>query len=168
MQQTRALLMDSAAHLPSLVDRVIDFGINILPASFKNPPHLQSPIWQPAEHVSRNVQVTAEYARQKSGRSYPINSGEALPPKGGLWFDVRVNKFQMVPSDCFVRWRITNTGAIAIALKKGRGGFERPTEGCRRWEELEYQGVHMAEAFVIRKDDNRLVGFSEPFFVVIK
>lgn len=168
MQQTHALLMAGAAHLDSLVDRVIDFGITILPSSFKTPPHIQAPGWQPAEHVSRNVQVSAEYARQKTGRAHPINSGEALPPLGGLWFDVRVNKFQVVPSDCYVRWRITNTGAVAIALKKGRGGFERPTEGNRRWEELEYRGVHMAEAFIIRRSDNRLVGYSEPFFVVIR
>lgn len=120
------------------------------------------------EHVSRNVQVSAEYARQRTGRAHPINSGEAPPPRGGLWFNVRVNKFQMVPDDCYVRWRITNTGAVAMALKKGRGGFECPTEGNRRWEELEYRGVHMAEAFIIRRGDDRLVGFSEPFYVVIR
>lgn len=168
MQRTSALLMEGAAHLDRLVDEVIDFGITILPSWFKTPAHLQPPRWQPAEHVSRNVQVSAEYAHQKTGRAYTINSGEALPPRGGLWFDVRVNKFQIVPADCYVRWRITNTGAIAIALKKGRGGFEKPTEGHRRWEELEYRGVHMAEAFIIRRNDERLVGFSEPFYVVIR
>ncbi|TIO77920.1 MAG: nucleotidyltransferase, partial [Mesorhizobium sp.] len=119
--------------------------------------------------VSRNVQVFAEYrASQYSGKGHPINSGEALPPRGGLWFDVRVNKFQTVPADCYVRWRITNTGAVAMALKKGRGGFEKPTDGDRRWEALEYRGVHMAEAFIIRRSDDRLVGFSEPFYAVIK
>ena len=55
-----------------------------------------------------------------------------------------------------------------MALKKGRGGFEIPNDGHRRWESLEYRGVHMAEAFIIRKNDERLVGFSEPFYVVIK
>ena len=168
MQQTRALLMEGAAHLDSLVDNVIDFGITILPASFKTPAHIQTPRWKFAEHVSRNVHVSAEYALQKMGRVHPINSGEALPPRGGVWFDVRVNKFQTVPADCYVRWRITNTGAVAMALKKGRGGFEIPTEGNRRWEALEYRGVHMAEAFIIRRSDDCLVGYSEPFYVVIR
>ncbi|WP_137387890.1 SMODS domain-containing nucleotidyltransferase [Rhodoligotrophos defluvii] len=169
MQQARALLMEGAAHLDSLVDSVIDFGISILPPGFRTPAHLQAPRWQPAENMSRNVQVFAEYrASQHSDKGYRISSGEALPPRGGLWFDVRVNKFQTVPADCYVRWRITNTGAVAIALKKGRGGFEKPTDGDRRWEALEYRGVHMAEAFIIRGSDDRLVGFSEPFYVVIK
>ncbi|MGV4877956.1 nucleotide-binding domain-containing protein [Acetobacter indonesiensis] len=131
--------------------------------------HLQSPTWQNAEHVSRNVQVFAEYcSSQYSITRHRISSGEALPPRGGLWFDVRVNKFQTVPNDCYVRWRITNTGAVAMALNKGRGGFEKPIDAYRRWESLEYRGVHMAEAFIIRKADNRLVGFSDPFYVVIQ
>ncbi|MBU4163166.1 MAG: nucleotidyltransferase [Alphaproteobacteria bacterium] len=167
--QTRSLLMEGAAHLDSLVDNVIDFGIGILPAWFRTPANLQAPRWQPAEHVSRNVHISAEYrASQFSGGGHWIRSGEALPPRGGLWFDVGVNKYQTVPADCYVRWRITNTGAVAMALKKGRGGFEQPTEGDRRWEALEYRGVHMAEAFIIRRRDDRLVGFSDPFYVVIK
>ncbi len=168
-QQTLSLLREGAAHLSTLVDAVIDFGVSILPPAFRTPAHLQIPPWRPVQTVSRNVQVFAEHqSSQTSGRGHPVNSGEALPPQGGLWFDVRVNKFQQVPADCYVRWRITNTGAVAIALKKGRGGFERPNDGNRRWEALEYRGVHMAEAFVIRKSDDLLVGFSEPFYVVIK
>lgn len=168
-QHTLSLLREGAAHLSTLVDAVIDFGVSILPPAFRTPAHLQIPPWRPVQTVSRNVQVFAEHrSSQTSGRGHPVNSGEALPPQGGLWFDVRVNKFQQVPADCYVRWRITNTGAVAIALKKGRGGFERPNDGNRRWEALEYRGVHMAEAFVIRKSDDLLVGFSEPFYVVIK
>lgn len=168
-QQVLAMLIEGAAHLDSLVDSVVDFGVNILPSKFRTPPHLQPPPWPPAEHISRNVQVFAEYrATRDSGRTHPVTSGEALPPRGGLWFDVRVNKFQTVPADCYVRWRVTNTGAVAIALKKGRGGFEKSTDGDRRWESLEYRGVHMTEAFIIRRADDRLVGFSEPFYVVIR
>lgn len=167
--QVRALLMEGAAHLDSLVDTVVDFGISVLPSWFRTPAHLQQPRWQPAENLSRNVQVFAEYrASQTSGKGQRVNSGEVLPPRGGLWFDVRVNKGHLVPSDCYVRWRITNTGAVAMALKKGRGGFERPVDGDRRWEELQYRGVHMAEVFIIRRRDDRLVGYSEPFYVVIK
>jgi hypothetical protein len=39
MQQARALLKDSAAHLDSLVDTVIDFGITVLPLNFRTPLH---------------------------------------------------------------------------------------------------------------------------------
>ncbi|WP_306465269.1 nucleotide-binding domain-containing protein [Rhizobium leguminosarum] len=169
VRQALLLLKEGAAHLDTLVDTVIDFGINVLPLAFRSPPHLQAPRWQPAETVSRNVQVTAEYRSSGStGRGHRVNSGERLPARGGLWFDVRINKFQTVPGDCYVRWRITNTGAVAMALRKGRGGFEKPTDGDRRWEALEYRGVHMAEAFIIRRRDDRLVGYSEPFYVVIK
>lgn len=168
VQRVSAMLMESAAHLDSLVDSVVDFGVSILPAGFKTPSHIRQPPWEYASKVSRNVQTTAEYAATESARRHLVQSGEVLPRKGGLWFDVRVNKFQPLPSEFYVRWRITNTGAMAIAQKMGRGGFEHPTEGNRRWESLSYRGVHMAEAFVIRRSDNRIVGYSEPFYVVIK
>ncbi|WP_112961837.1 cyclic GMP-AMP synthase DncV-like nucleotidyltransferase [Agrobacterium sp. lyk4-40-TYG-31] len=168
-ERAHVLLMDTAAHLDGLVDTVIDYGVGILPSIFNKPRHQQAPPWQMAETVSRNVQIFAEHSGTKAkGRGHRINSGEALSPLGGLWFDVRVNKFQSVPSDCYVRWRITNTGAAAMAQKCGRGGFEKPTDGDRRWEGLQYRGVHMAEAFVIRRYDDRVVGQSAPFYVVIK
>lgn len=168
-ERAHVLLMDTAAHLDGLVDTVIDYGVGILPSIFNRPRHQQAPPWQMAETVSRNVQIFAEHSGTKAkGRGHRINSGEALSPRGGLWFDVRVNKFQPVPSDCYVRWRITNTGAAAMAQKCGRGGFEKPSEGDRRWEGLEYRGVHMAEAFIIRRSDDRVVGQSAPFYVVIK
>lgn len=168
VQRVSAMLLETAAHLDTLVDSVVDFGVSILPARFKTPSHLRQPPWEYASNVSRSVETIAEYANTRSAKRHAVQSGEALPRRGGLWFDVRVNKFQPLPANCYVRWRITNTGAIAIALKMGRGGFEHPTEGNRRWEGLSYRGVHMAEAFVIRRSDNRIVGYSEPFYVVIK
>jgi hypothetical protein len=50
--------------------------------------------------------------------------------------------------------------AVALALNAGRGGFYPPTSGTRRWEALEYRGVHIAEAFIIRMSDDVLVGHS--------
>ncbi|RVK42979.1 SMODS domain-containing nucleotidyltransferase [Sinorhizobium meliloti] len=168
-ERARVLLRDTAAHLDGLVDTVIDYGVGILPSVFNKPAHQQASPWPMADSVSRNVQIFAEHSDSRSkGRGHRISSGEALPPRGGLWFDVRVNKFQTVPSDCYVRWRITNTGAAAMAQKCGRGGFEKPIDGDRRWEGLQYRGVHMAEAFIIRRSDNRVVGQSAPFYVVIK
>jgi hypothetical protein len=37
-----------------------------------------------------------------------------------------------------------------------------------RWESLKYRGVHLVEAFIIRKRDDRIVGQSEAFRVMIK
>lgn len=162
------LLRSGAAHLDSLVEIVSDFGVSILPPQFRSPSHLQVPRWRPVERVSRNVQVSAKYGTTKNARNFQrVTNGERLPREGGLWFDVRVNKFERLSHEYYVRWRITNTGALAMALGKGRGGFEVPTDGVQRWEELSYRGVHMAEAFVIRRSDDCLVGFSEPFYVVI-
>nr|USU34515.1 hypothetical protein NG677_23225 [Methylobacterium sp. OTU13CASTA1] len=52
--------------------------------------------------------------------------------------------------------------------RAGRGDFYVSNLGHERWEGLEYRGVHMAEAFIIRMADDALVGQSEPFFVVIE
>ncbi len=167
-QQALAFLKEGAAHLEDLVDSVVDFGINILPAAFRTPAHLQRPTWERASYVTRSVHILAGYSSSKSSRGYRISTGEAMPARGGIWFDVRVNKFEELGPDHYVRWRITNTGAIAMALNQGRGGFEKPQDGNRRWESLQYRGVHMAEAFVIRRGDHRLVGYSDPFYVVVR
>lgn len=37
-----------------------------------------------------------------------------------------------------------------------------------RCETLSYRGVHMVDAFIIRKADNMLAGMSNPFYVVIE
>ena len=67
-----------------------------------------------------------------------------------------------------MQWRITNTGAVAIAKGQGRGGFECENMSQGRWEQLAYRGVHMSEAFVIRRSDDVLVAKSDPFYVVIE
>jgi hypothetical protein len=64
------------------------------------------------------------------------------------------------------RWRITNTGAIAKGA--GRGGFYPENRASGHWEDLQYRGIHMAEAFIIRRSDDVLVARSQPFYVVIE
>jgi hypothetical protein len=49
-----------------------------------------------------------------------------------------------------------------------RGRFEDADDGTSRWETLQYRGIHMAEAFVVRRRDKTLVAQSEPFYVVIE
>jgi len=52
--------------------------------------------------------------------------------------------------------------------RQGRGGFEPENRTDGRWEHLQYRGIHMAEAFVIRRSDDVLVAKSDPFYVVIE
>jgi hypothetical protein len=67
-----------------------------------------------------------------------------------------------------VQWRITNTGVVALAKQKGRGGFYVENRADGHWEALEYRGIHIAEAFIISRSDQVLVGQSDPFYVIIE
>lgn len=169
MSLAKSLLVSTAAHLDGLVDAVRDFGVSILPASFYHIPHMREPTWARAASVTNNVQVSAVWQTTRDAmQGRPVRRGEILSKRGGLWFDVAVNGGQTLPAGYHVKWRITNTGAVALSLKNGRGEFYTPQRGNRRWEELHYRGVHLAEAFVIRNIDNVLVGQSPPFNVVIE
>jgi hypothetical protein len=67
-----------------------------------------------------------------------------------------------------IEWRVTNTDEAAYSVGALRGGFYDSHAGQTRWEELKYRGVHMVEAFVIRKRDETLVAQSDAFRVVIE
>jgi hypothetical protein len=162
------LVDPSAAHSDLIVDRIRQFGRWLWSTRLDRPKHMSQPIWSRAEIVSDQVQVRARWAeRQHAPSSQPVDDFQELPPRGGLIFDVTVNKGMPLPANNRVKYRITNTGAVAILLGRGRGGFETPQEGSKRWEVLEYRGVHLVEAFIIRDSDNMLVGQSAPFHVVI-
>ena len=49
-----------------------------------------------------------------------------------------------------------------------RGEFYSSDDRSARAEQLSYRGVHFVEAFLVRKRENRLVGQSEPFYVVFE
>lgn len=165
----RALLMGTAAHLDALVDVVRKFGTSILPADFNRPPHMKQPRWPRSTQASFPVVVSASHhSSRDSYYGEPLQSGDALPPQGGLWFDVTLPTGQALPDGHYVEWRVTNTGARAMALGQGRGGFEVPQRGARRWETLTYRGVHIAEAFVVDRTTGTLVAQSRPFHVVIE
>lgn len=164
-----SFMRPAADHASDLVAMVMDFGVTVLPRWFHDIPHKQAPPWPLAKNNLIQVIVSAKYARTREGsREVPIRDGESVPPDGGLWFDVKVDGFREIPSDCYVRWRITNTGSVALMNNAGRGTFYAPSSGKRRWEPLRYKGIHIAEAFVVRTHDNVLVGFSKPFHVVIE
>lgn len=163
------ILKEDAAHDNRIVDLVGKVGRWLWSPSLDRPKHMRQPIWPRADIVSDRVTVLASWSPSRhSPDKRTLTDFEELPPNGGVWFDVVVNAGARLPAGHSVRYRITNTGAVALALKKGRGGFETPQEGNRRWEPLEYRGVHLAEAFIIRDSDSKLVGQSLPFHVVIR
>lgn len=161
-------LSSTAAHLNSIVDAVKSFGLSVLPSNFYRPPHLQQPPWRIEGTPTNQVHVSASWHAGKESNGRAISSGEPLPRNGGLWFDVTVNKFEPVPTGYRVQWRVTNTGEVALGRNAGRGDFYTPMRGNRRWEELQYRGVHFVEAFIIRMRDEVVVGISPPFSVVIE
>lgn len=73
-----------------------------------------------------------------------------------------------IAGDYDIFWRITNTDVAAYKAKCLRGGFEKANDGSSHWERLEYRGVHSAEAFVVRKRDNKIVAESAIFYVPIE
>ena len=162
------VVKDDAAHDSRIVDLVGRVGRWLWKPSFDRPNHMTKPMWPRADFVSDQVQVHATWQTTRNasfGRE--VADFETLSPTGGLWFDITVNEGMALPDGFYVRYRITNTGAVAIALRQGRGDFEVPQEGTQRWEKLEYRGVHLAEAFIVRRADGRLVGQSAPFHVMI-
>lgn len=168
LSKARQFLMSTAGHLNELVDVVKSYGISILPSEFSRPPHMQPPHWR-SENTPAKVDVIAHWHPSRNAEhSRFIRRGEVLAPKGGLWFDAHVNGSAPVPDGYRVEWRITNTGVVAFARKEQRGGFYPSQRDTRRWEDLSYRGVHIAEAFVVRMRDEVLVGQSDPFFVVIE
>ncbi|HVZ16842.1 MAG TPA: hypothetical protein VG897_06985 [Terriglobales bacterium] len=168
MSMRSGFLSSTAAHLSSIVDAVKNFGLSVLPSNFYRPPHLQEPPWRIEGTPTNQVHVSASWhvGKESSGRT--ISAGEPLPRNGGLWFNATVNTFQPVPEGFRVQWRVTNTGEVALGRNAGRGHFYSPMRGNRRWEELQYRGVHFVEAFIIRIRDEVVVGISPPFSVVIE
>lgn len=163
-----SLLSNVAKHPDRLVDMVRDFGSRVLPPWFNKPPHLQAPSWPKTTGTPIDVYVSASYqSRKKGSDGRPVLSGDTVPPHGGLWLEARLWGGAPIDGAYRIEWRITNTGIAALSINKGRGGFYSPDSGSRRWEMLEYRGVHIAEAFLIRRADNVLVGQSEPFHVAI-
>lgn len=167
--EVAAMLSTTAAHDDNLVDRIARFGRWLWNPSLDRPSHMRAPMWKRAETVTDRVTVLATWqATQHAPEAQVVQDFEEVPRSGGLWFDVRVNDGESLPPGYSVRWRITNTGAFALKIGQGRGGFEHPTFGNRRWEGLQYRGVHLAEAFILRDRDNVLVGQSAPFHVMIR
>jgi Second Messenger Oligonucleotide or Dinucleotide Synthetase domain/Adenylyl/Guanylyl and SMODS C-terminal sensor domain len=157
--------MSGGADLVALVGR---FGARALPSNFDRQPHMQAPPW-PVRGGLAYVQVSATLHSDEGGRMLrQISSLEPLKPNSSIKFDARTAVGMPFSSDFNVKWRITNTDEAARRHGGLRGGFYPSSSRSCRWESLKYRGVHMAEAFVIRRRDDVLVGKSPPFYVVIE
>lgn len=165
--RTSNLVLDARDDLVGLVHR---YGVNVLPAGFDKLAYKRQPKWRKSPYGGFEVRASAAlYASQNGTKIADITSGQGpLPKDHWLRFEARQIQGSMFPSDKYrVHWRITNTDSEAVAAKCLRGGFEDADDGTARWEHLKYRGVHMAEAFVVRRQDKMLVGQSPPFYVVV-
>jgi hypothetical protein len=167
MVKARSLMDTTAAHLSELVDVIKNFGLSVLPASFSRPPHMQEPPWQQLPSLSK-IDVIAEWRSNSTAQGRPIRMDDVLPARGGLYFHAVINGGEDVPNGYATQWRITNTGVEALTKRAGRGGFYVQNRSEGHWEDLQYRGVHIAEAFVIRRSDDVLVAKSAPFYVLIE
>lgn len=167
---------DSAAALAlsaqdDLVGLVIRYGLSILPPGFNRLPHKARPPWRRSPFGGFDATVSASlHTGFEGAKVRDVVSGSGPLPKGHwLKFAVRGTAGAAFDDRKYrVHWRITNTDREALNANALRGGFEQANDGTSRWERLEYRGVHSAEAFVVRRNDQALVGQSEPFYVVIQ
>lgn len=166
MEESASLAVNFAGDLVTAVKK---FGSKALPPGFNNLPHMRLPTWRVAPGMPISVQVRAELYQSRGGnRLGPIQPLQPVPPGKWLLFTAVTSTGLPFPSQDFrVEWRITNTDEAAYNAKALRGDFYPSDSAGTRWEQLEYRGVHLAEAFLIRKRDSALVGKSAPFQVVI-
>lgn len=156
-------------HFTDLVAMVKALGSAAVPSRIHRLPHIERSKWRRASE-QLTVRVAAELKTSKYGQVVrPIRSAEPLPANYSVKFlATGLNGVPFQTDSYDVKWRITNTDKAAGAANQLRGHFYSSDEGSVRTESLSYRGVHFVEAFVVRKRDQRLVGTSDPFYVVIE
>lgn len=152
-----------------LVDLVKRIGRDALPNGFDRLPHMHRPKWKEDMSGKLTVNVSAQRYHNRDGKLIcSIRNLEPSPPCYWLRFNA-INKIGAPFPDTYeVMWRITNTDVAAEKDNALRGDFYSSAEHSVRWERLSYRGVHMVEAFLIRRSDNVQLGKSDPFYVVVE
>jgi hypothetical protein len=159
----------SAAHGEGLIDIARRIGVRFLPRMFFRPPHMKEPRFPQLPLSIFEVEIVAFYKPSRAGSvEMPLIGNRVVQSRGGIWFEARRKGFESLPHRHQVEWRVTNTGIEALQRHAGRGGFYPSTSGHRRWEDLQYRGIHFVEAFVVRMTDDTIVAQSEPFTIVIE
>jgi hypothetical protein len=151
-----------------LVDKVKAVGANALPARITRLPYMRRPTWRVASD-RLTVKVRADLVASRYGQQ--MRSVASLDPlqKGfSVRFTAVNNSGIPFHQEYAVKWRVTNTDKAAYDAGQLRGEFYDSDRSASRTEYLQYRGVHIVEAFLVRQRDNRLAGKSEPFFVAIE
>jgi hypothetical protein len=166
----RRTLAGASQFTGDLVDAIKRYGAHVLPVGFDKKPYMEAPKWKQSGQ-NTPVYVRVDLHRNKYG-TQPVGPVEPLEPlQPGFWlrFKAVTNTGGSFDSSLFrVMWRVTNTDEAAARENCLRGHFEKPESDNSRWESLKYRGVHLVEAFVIRKRDNSIVGKSAAFRVMIE
>jgi hypothetical protein len=153
-----------------LVDAVKAYGARALPGGFNKRPYMKAPKWKKAKTGNFPIFIKAALYQSKGyDKLRDVQPLDPLPP--GRWLEFSAVSSQGLPpstQDFLVQWRVTNTDEAAFSARALRGDFYSSEGGQTRFEELKYRGIHLVEAFVIRKRDDALVSQSEPFRVLIE
>lgn len=165
----RTTLTEAHQFSGDLVDAIKRFGARVLPPNFDKKPYMEAPKWPRSGNIT--ITIRAELHRSKYGtqRIGPVSSLEPLSP--GHWLHFKAVTNTGVPFDAGaykVLWRVTNTDEAAARANALRGKIENPENDNSRWEQLQYRGVHLVEAFVMLKRTNTIVGQSGAFRVMIE
>jgi hypothetical protein len=153
-----------------LVDAIKRFGARVLPRGFDKKPYMEAAKWKDSGQ-NMAVQVRADLHRNRIGTQFvrSVQPLEPLQPGYSLHFKAVNNVGGPFDSNAYkVMWRVTNTDEAAARENALRGRFEQPESDNSRWEDLRYRGVHLVEAFVIRKRDDKIVGRSPAYRVMIE
>ncbi|WP_407277550.1 hypothetical protein U5817_12865 [Aromatoleum evansii] len=159
-------LLEGVGDLVALVKKI---GRAALPSGFDRLPHMRRPRWRNVPGTRLTVNVGAQLWTARYGQH--LHTLRSLDPSTpGYWvrFNAINNQGLPFPDTYKVEWRVTNTDEVARRANALRGDYYRSDGPGVRWEQLSYRGVHMVEAFLIRKTDDVLLGKSEPFYVVIE
>ncbi|ESY28247.1 nucleotidyltransferase [Mesorhizobium sp. C386A] len=164
--ESAGALADVAGDLIALLKR---YGGRVITPDFPHLPYMRQPKWRrsPGQGIAVNIKASL-YQSKGYNRIRDVQSLELLPAGREIEFRAVTSTGLPFPTDFDVQWRVTNTDEEARQRGQLRGGFESSDTHGQRWETLQYRGVHIAEAFVIRKQDRSLVGISKPFYVAIE
>lgn len=152
-----------------IIDFVKALGRRAIPPNFASLPYQEQPSWPVVAH-GMTVRIAAKLHRSRSTAAIAdVESAQIVSKNMDILFSLRTMTGGPFPtSDYKVHWRVTNTGDEAIDVGELRGSIIAPNSGNDRWETLRYRGVHVVEAFAVRKRDLVGVARSEPFFVAIE
>jgi hypothetical protein len=158
------------SYFSDLVEGVKLLGLRALPKGFNRLSHMERPIWKKANDLFFEVKIKASFHSAFKCEASISNIQSLLPLRPGNWLKfIALGPGNLPFPDTYsIKWRITNTDVAATNANSLRGDFYPSQTHGERWEQLLYRGVHMVEAFLIRKFDDRQIGASSVFYVVIE